>query len=131
MIDPLALEVACGRKGVDQDAVFAGLLDLRRRGLVQLQAAEPSVVVLLAITDRGVLDHLERSGCDLASRRERLAEAATSAAGQGPVPLADQLGEPALLVEVLLEQWAHERRVVYSKAPGRRFRIHKILRVPS
>jgi hypothetical protein len=62
---------------------------------------------------------------------ERLAEAATSAAGQGPVPLADQLGEPALLVEVLLEQWAHERRVVYSKAPGRRFRIHKILPVPS
>jgi hypothetical protein len=43
------------------------------------------------------------------------------------VPLAAQVGEPPLLVECLLDAMVNQRRLVYSKAPGRRFRVHRVV----
>lgn len=41
--------------------------------------------------------------------------------------MAEEIGEPPLLVEWLLDRWVTQRRIVYSKAPGRRFGIHRLL----
>jgi hypothetical protein len=93
--------------------------------------ADPSTVVLLAITNAGLEAHIDDARPDLASVEAQLAAAVRTAEGAGPVSLAEELGEPALLVECLLDRWVSERRIVYSKAPGRRFRIHRVLPGPA
>ena len=126
MVEPAAIERAAADRHIAHERLFAGLVELRGHGLVQLAAAEPSQIVLVAMTDAGLRRHLEATRPDLAEVEARLATAATGAAGQGPVPLADELGEPPLLVELLLDAMVNQRRLVYSKAPGRRFRIHRV-----
>ena len=127
MVDPGAHELACAEVGVGHDEWFAALGRLRAEGLIQLATGEGSSVSLIALTNAGLLRHLAASRPDLGDLDRRLAAAAAEAVGVGPVDLAGNVGEPALLVECLLDRWVIERRVVYSAAPGRRFRIHKLL----
>ena len=129
MVEPADLEHrAATEHGLDHDRLFAALVDLRTRHLVQLASAEPSQVVLVALTNAGLLHHLRATRSDLDGVEARLLQAAAEAAGQGAVPLADQLGEPPLLVECILDALVNRRRVLYSTAPGRRFRIHRVQR---
>ena len=125
MVDPPALEERCGAAGIDHVACLSALLDLNGKGLLQLATARSSQIVLVALTDAGVLRHAEEVRPDFDEVRARVATAARAAVGRGAVDLATEVGEPALLVECLLDRWVRERKVVYSKAPGRRFRIHR------
>lgn len=126
MVDPRAHELACADAGIGHDDWFAALRALRAEHLVALQTFEPSNVLLLAVTNAGLQRHLRASRPDLSAVRARLAAAVVEAMGIGPVALADIVGEPPLLVECVLDGWVNQRRVVYSKAPGRRFRVHKL-----
>ena len=127
MVEPAALAAEAAARGLDHDRLFEAAAGLRDRQLIQLATAEPSQIVLVALTNAGLLHHLAVTRPDLPAVEPRVIAAATAAAGQGPQPLADQLGEPSLLVECLLDGLVSERRLVYSKAPGRRFRIHRVL----
>jgi hypothetical protein len=127
ILDPLAAEAACAERGVDHDAWFAAVGALRRRGVVALQTAPPSQVVLLAATNSGVLAHARSTRPDLGAVVDRLGEAVRAVPTNHAVGLAEMVGEPALLVECLLDSWVTEGRIVYSLAPGRRFRIHRVL----
>lgn len=126
MLEPVTVERACAEQGIGREAWLSALIALRDQQLVQL-AAEPAGVALLAITNAGLLRHLERIRPDLSGVRARLAAAVTEAEGRGAVPLSESVGEPALLVECLLDDWVAARRLVYSQAPGRRFRVHRVL----
>ncbi|HVM15508.1 MAG TPA: hypothetical protein VM287_14430 [Egibacteraceae bacterium] len=126
MVEPVALEEAAAADGIDHDGCVALLRALRDGGLLQLALSPSRQVVLVALTDAGVLRWAEEARPDLVGVRSRLAAAAAAAVGQGPVDLAATVGEPPLLVECVLDQWVRERRVVYSKAPGRRFRVHRV-----
>jgi hypothetical protein len=128
MVEPAAGELAAAERGLDHDRWFTALVELRRTGLIQLASAEPSQVVLVALTNAGLVRHIEATRPDLTRVRHAVAQAAAAAAGQGAVPLADQLHEPPLLVEYLLDELVNQRRLTYSTAPGRRFRIHKVVR---
>ncbi|MGH9225334.1 MAG: hypothetical protein ACRD2W_16480 [Acidimicrobiales bacterium] len=127
MVEPPAIEAAAAAEGIGHDRLFAALVELRGRELVQLATAEPSQVVLLAVTNAGLRAHLRATRQDLADIEQRLARAAAAAAGQGAVSLAEEVGEAPLLVECLLDDLVSKRRLIYSKAPGRRFRIHRLL----
>jgi hypothetical protein len=128
MLEPAEVEAACAAAGVGHDAFVSAVQALKRDELIAVQIAEPSVVVLAAITDKGLARHLRATRPDLAEFERRLWDKVEQAVEQGPTPLAEEVGEPALLVEWMLDRWVTERRLVYSKAPGRRFRIHKVLR---
>lgn len=125
MVEPAAGEHAAAERGIDHDRWFAALVELRGRELVQLASADPSQVVLLALTNAGLVRYLEARRPDLAEVRRRVRDAAVAAAGRGPLSLAEDLGEPHLLVECLLDELVSQRRITYSKAPGRRFHVHR------
>lgn len=130
MVDPSAHELACAEAGVGHDDWFAALLALKGDGMVQLATGEASCVSLVALTNAGLERHLQATRHDLSEVNRRLAAAVIDARGQGPTDLAGAIGEPPLLVECLLDGWVKQRRIVYSAAPGRRFRIHKLGPVP-
>lgn len=108
------------------DDIVAAAVELRERGLIQLALGDGPAVVLLALTNAGVLHHLVATRPDLADVRARLAAATTLAAGRGPVDLAGAAGEPRLLVECLLDSWVADRLLTYSPAPGGLLRVHRI-----
>ncbi|MDQ3980994.1 MAG: hypothetical protein M3314_15845 [Actinomycetota bacterium] len=124
IVDPIAAEAGCLERGVGHDQWFSAVAALGARGLIASQTATPSQVVLLAATNQGILRHLDWSDFDLDGARERLVSALRAAELNRPLPLADVIGQPPLLVECLLDEWVTQRRVRYSPAPGRRFRIH-------
>lgn len=126
MLEPAATELAAAERGVDHDRWFAAAVELKRQDLIALQTAEPSHVVLLAITNAGLQRHLKATRPDLPAVRRRVAQAAAAAAGLPAVALDEQVGEPPLLVECLLDHLVNQHRLTYSKAPGRRFRIHRV-----
>ena len=126
IVDPVTAEAGCLERGVSHDEWFAAAISLESLGLVALQTAPPSQVVLLAATNPGILRHLQATGFDLERAKERLARAVCAAEPNQPFPLAEAVDQPALLVECLLEGWVDERLLVFSKAPGRRFRIHRV-----
>ena len=125
IVDPLAAEAGCRDRGVGRDQWFAAARALEDAGLVALQTAPPSQVVLLAATNIGILHHLEATNFDLDGTRQRLAGVLQKTELNRPVDLAEGADAPALLVECLLDGWVDQRLVVYSLAPGRRFRIHQ------
>lgn len=127
IVDPGALEAACARRGLDHDTWFAAMNELLDRGLVQMRTAPPSQVQLLSLRDEGLLAHLGASGVDLGGVEDRLWAAVTAAPPGEAVALHDQIAQPALLVEALLDRWVAQRRLVYSKATGRRFRVYRVL----
>ena len=127
IVDPVVAERACLTAGVGHDAWFAAVADLRRRGRVALQTAPPSQVVLLAATTSGILAHVGATRADLDAVRQRLAQRVREAEPNRAFPLAELMGEPPLLVECLLDTWVNERRLVYSSAPDRTFRIHRVM----
>ena len=122
MVEPAELLAAC--PGVD---VVAAAVELKQLGLIQLALGDGPSIVLLALTNAGLLHHLAATRADLPAVEAQLGRAATAAAGQGPVDLSAAVGEPRLLVECLLDTWVAERRLTYSTAPGRRFRVHRVL----
>ncbi|MCA1675335.1 MAG: hypothetical protein LC799_25155 [Actinobacteria bacterium] len=124
IVDPDAVEAACD---LDHDTWFAAILALWKAGLLELSVPEPTQVALLAITNPGILHHVQTARPDLETVLDRLRTAAVRAEPNAAVPLAEWVGEPPLLVECLLDVWVAERQIVYSKAPGRRFRIHRVL----
>ena len=128
MLDPSVVEERCSARGIGHDDWFAALVDLRRQDLIALQTAEPSLVVLAAMTNAGLQRHLGRTRPELDEVTGRLATVVVEAEGQGPTDLAQAVSEPALLVECVLDGWVNEGQLVYSKAPNRRFRIHRLLR---
>lgn len=130
MVEPGVLEAACAGRGLDHERCFTALVALRDAGMLQLAASPTTQVVLVALTDGGVLRYAETARPDMQDVRERIGSAAAGAVGQGAVDLAAEVGEPPLLVECILDQWVREGQVVYSRATGRRFRIHRFRSSP-
>lgn len=128
MVDHVAAQEACRRRGIAHDHFVAALVELKAADMVGLQLSPAGAVVLLAVSNTGLQHHLMATQADLGELRRRVEGAAGAAVGAGPVRLQDQLGEPALVVECLLDSLVNRRRLVYSKAPGRRFLVHRVHR---
>lgn len=126
IVEPDDLAAACAARGLPHPRWFRAMGALRDQGLVQLRTGSGDHVQLLALTDGGLLAHLGATRADLAEAVARTWRAAQEAAPGQAVALPEVVREPPLLVEVLLEQWARAGRLVYAKAPGGRFRIHRV-----
>ena len=127
-LDPSALEADCARHGLDHDRWFAALRSLQAARLVVMAWVAPSLVSVLELTDAGVAEYVERCRPDLPHVRARLA-AELARRGRRPgavVRPAASLGEPALLVEVLLQHLRAEQLVTYSTLPGGAVRLHHV-----
>lgn len=127
IVDAAPLEAACLARGIGHDGWFASMERLMGQGLLRMRTSPPSAVQLISVSERGLIAHLEASRPDLGAVEERLWAVVKDAPAREPLAFHEMLGEPALLVETLLDRWVSRRRVVYSKAPGRRFRIYRIL----
>jgi hypothetical protein len=127
IVEPAVVAVACEGAGLPVDRWLPDLLALHDRGLVQARTSDGGHLLLLAVTDAGLLDHLARTRPDLDDVRARLWAAVVAAPPGAAVALQDGVGEPPLLVEVLLDDWVRRRRLIYAKATGRRFRVHRVL----
>lgn len=128
-LDHEALERTCHADGLASDALFRSLQVLQRDRLVDMHFVEPSRITLLRLTDRGIRRYLAETYGDLADIRYRLLEvlADSAPAGQGgeAVDVAGAVGQPALVVEVLMEDLQQEGRLVFNRAIGGRFRVHR------
>lgn len=124
MLDHAALRRACEDGGVSGDEWFAGLVELRTCGLVQMRDYDGQVA-LLQLTPAGVWAHLVASRADLADVTERLLDILDGVEPNVAVPLGADLGEPPLLVEALLEHLAGRRMVIFSRIGADSFRIHR------
>lgn len=124
MLDPVALARACEGNGLTGDQWFAGLVELREQGLVQMQDYGGKVA-LLALTPAGLWGYLTRNRADLADVTERLLDHLDGAEPNTAMALGADLGEPALLVEAVLEHLAGRGLVVFSRLGADHFRIHR------
>lgn len=127
IVDPGPLQEACAARGIDHDAWYAAMEALAAMRLLRMRTMPPSQVQLLSTLDAGVFHHLAATRPEMPQVEAAVWRAVTDAPLAEAVALHEHVGEPALLVEMLLDRWVMERRVVYSKAPGRRFRIHRLL----
>lgn len=129
-LDHDALGRACDDDGLGHEEVFAALLELEERGLVNMHFVEPSGITLLRLTDRGIRSYLADTRPDLDDVRARMLTALQDEAvrwqGGEAVDLAGALGEPPLVVEVLMEDLRQDGGVVFSKAFGGRLRVHRL-----
>ena len=130
LLDPDALIGACRPDGLSGKDVFAALRSLSTDRLVDLHFVGPSRVTLLRLTAGGVRRHLGLARPDLADVRRRVLDALEGGGvawqDGATVDLAGAVGEPALLVEVVMEDLRQEGRVVFSPAPGQRLRVHRL-----
>jgi hypothetical protein len=129
-LDHDALERSCGVDGLDHDEVFAALQELADTGLVNMHFVEPSRITLLRLSDRGIRSYLTDVRPDLDDVRARMLAALRDETvpwqdGRA-VDLAGALGEPPLVVEVLMEDLRRDGGVVFSKAFGGRLRVHRL-----
>lgn len=113
------------------DDLFGALQALVQAGLVDMHFVKPSLITLLRLTPAGVRSHLSATRPDLAEVRRRvlasLREGAVGWQGGAPVDLASAVGEQFLVVEVVMEDLRREGQVVFSPAPGRRLRVHRMV----
>ncbi|MDQ6728261.1 MAG: hypothetical protein M3066_19185 [Actinomycetota bacterium] len=124
MIDHVALKRACEEQGLTHDEWFAGLVDLRARGKVQMRDYDGKVA-LLQLTQAGLWAYLVRARADLADVTEALLGLLEAAEPNIAVPLGHDLGESPLLVEAVLDHLAGRGLVVYSRLGADSFRIHR------
>jgi len=129
LLDPRALEEAAAAEGVGHDRFLAAVLALAGERMVNVHTFASSLITLLRLTEDGFRHVLTTTRGDLDAVRRRLldtlrAEAASESPGW-TVDLAGVLGEPRLVVEVLLDELRDQGRLVFTNAPGGRFRIHR------
>jgi hypothetical protein len=124
MIDPVALQRACEAPEVGVDRWFAGLVELRAAGLVQMRDYDGKVA-LLQLTQAGLWAYVTRARADLADLTERLLDLLEAVEPNIVAPLGRQLGESPLLVEAVLDHLAGRGLVVYSRLGADAFRIHR------
>ncbi|MGI8686682.1 MAG: hypothetical protein ACR2MO_16595 [Acidimicrobiales bacterium] len=131
LLDPLALEAAAAGVGVDSDRFLAAILALAGARVVNVHTFGPSsLITLLRLTEDGFVRHLTATRSDLDAVRGRVLDALRAQAGGSglgqAVDLAGALGEPTLLVEVLLDELRGQGRLVFTNVAGGRFRIHRM-----
>ncbi|MFN2506340.1 MAG: hypothetical protein ABR540_19355, partial [Acidimicrobiales bacterium] len=64
IVDPVAVERAAAGAGLDHGGWFAAVLTLWEAGFVELAVPEPAQVALLAVTNRGILHHVQATRPD-------------------------------------------------------------------
>ncbi len=125
LLDPLALEEAATGEGVDHDRFLAAVLVLAGRRVVNVHTVAGSLITLLRLTEDGFRAHLAATRSDLDAVCQRLVDTLRAKPLGAAVDLAEALGEPRLVVEVLLDGLRDEGRVVFTNVPGGLFRIHR------
>jgi len=123
MLDQAALAGACEAVGLSREEWFAGLVELRRRGFVQMRDYDGKVG-LLQLTSPGLWAYVTLARADLADVTERLLDLLDGSEPNVALALGAGLGEPPLLVEAVLEHLAGRRLVVFSRLGADSFRIH-------
>lgn len=130
LLDPATLESAWAAAGVEREAALDALQALAREGLMNVRMFGASLVALVRLTETGLASHLEATRPDLDDVRRRVRDAlrAQEAAGRlgEAVDLAGAVGEPALVVEFVLEEMRREGSVVYNPATTGRVRVHRV-----
>ncbi|HET9444151.1 MAG TPA: hypothetical protein VFO65_12555 [Acidimicrobiales bacterium] len=131
-LDPDRLAAACRAAGLVPGECLPALRSLEADRLVDLHVAVPPVrwVSLLRLTPAGLGAYLEATGADLDGLRHRVVSVLTGGAvawqGGDAVDLAGAVAAPSLLVEVVLDRLRGAGLVVFSPAPGRRVRVHRL-----
>ena len=130
LLDPERLVEAGRLAQLGPGDVFAALRSLEAQGLANLHFVPPDRVTLLRLTGAGLRAHLATAGFDLAHLRHRvlsLLQDGTVPWHDGdPVDLAGAVGVPSLVVEVVLEDLRDAGQLVFSPAPRRRVRVHRL-----
>lgn len=126
MLDPIGLEAECAHLDIDHDRWFASLKALQATKLLLLAWVAPSLVSLVQLTDAGLALAVRRARPDIDEVKTALLAHLTRLRVGGVVRPEQALGEPALLVEILLEQLRAEGLVVWSNVPGGGVRIHRV-----
>jgi hypothetical protein len=124
MLDHAALAGTCQASGLSHEEWFAGLVELRSRGFVQMRDYQGKVA-LLQLTESGLWAHVTRARADLADVTERLLDLLDGSEPNMAMALGADLAESPLLVEAVLEHLARRRLVVFSRLGTDSFRIHK------
>ena len=130
LLDPRALEAACARDGLGHDGFFEAATALAEQRILNVRTFGPSLINLLRLTEDGFRQHLVATRSDIDGLRGRILDALREEAAQKrlgeALALAGALGEPALLVEVLLDELRDRGEVVFTPIPGGRVRIHRV-----
>ena len=124
MIDHVALKATLEAAGLDHDAWFGGLVELREQKLVQMRDYDGKVA-LLQLTQPGLWAYATRFRADLADVTERLLDILDGAEANVGLALGADLGVSPLLVEAVLDHLAGRNLVVFSRLGADSFRIHR------
>lgn len=129
LLDPAAMEAAWEVAGVGRDDALDALRSLAAQKAVNLRLFGASIA-LLRLTEEGLGRYLETARPDLDDVRARVHDALRAEEGAGrlgeAVDLAAAVGEPSLVVEVVLEELRRGGNLVYNPVPGRRVRVHRV-----
>lgn len=126
LLDPVRLAAAAGLGPDRFHAAVAALV----AGRVLDAHTFGSLVTLARLTEAGLRAHLAATRPDLDGVRRRLAGLVEAEAAAGrlrrPLDLPGAVGEPALLVETLLDERRDAGDLVFSPAAGGRFVLHRV-----
>ena len=130
LLDPTELAASCATAGVDPERAVAALLALQDRRLVDVRTVGPALVSQVRLTEDGFVRYLTATRGDLEAVRSRVSATlcAEMEAGRlgAAIDLAGMVGEPALVVGVLLDRMRHRGEVVFTPVTGHRVRVHRI-----
>ena len=116
--------------GISRETAIDSLLALGNAGYMDVMIRRPATVSNAKVTNRGLLAVLEATRPDLEDVNRRLiAELVNSSEAPGAIDGADlvaSIGEPQLIVEVLLDGLASRDLVKVGKSIGNALRVHNV-----
>lgn len=135
LLDADTLEAACAAAGIDRDRLAGAARRLAARQVLDVHFFGPSRITLVRLTTPGLAAHLEATRRDLDDLRRQVRAAVARAAAGGhlgtPLDLAAALGQPSLLVEVLLDELRDGGDLVFTPTTGGRVLLHRVGRPPA
>lgn len=128
-LDTRRLLDACARADIHAEACTESLSALGHADLLDVELRQPSTLTRVAITNHGLLTFLDATRSDLTALRTQLiAEIVNRPTDAFPIEGADLINathEPALIVEVLLDELHSRNLIGLGKYLGNTMRVHR------
>lgn len=128
LLDSPRLVDACAKADIGTDACIESISALGHADLLEVELAEPISHTRLEITNQGLATFLEATRADLGALRKQIVAALINRPDKdAPVEgsdLVEATGEPALVVELLLDQLRDRGLITLAKYIGGRMSVH-------